>query len=61
MFPLTDDPKARFLKCTSCLQVIDARYLWHESARDLDFSDHSISQEFVARFEIFLDGLLDVG
>jgi len=61
MFALTDDPKARFLKCTNCIQVIDARYLWHESARNLDLSDHSISQKFVACLEVFLDGLLNVG
>ena len=61
MFPLTGDPKARFPKCTNCIQMIYARNLWHESARNLDLSDHGISQKFVACFEIFLDGLLNVG
>jgi len=61
MFPLTEDPKTCFLECANCIQVIDARYLWHESACNLDLSDHGISQKFVACCEIFLDCLLDVG
>jgi len=61
MFTLTDDPKARFLKCTHSIQMIDARYLWHESSRNLDLSNHGISQKFVACIEVFLDGLLNVG
>lgn len=61
VFALTNDAEACFLECPNRLQVVDAGYLGHDSAYDLDLPDLGISQKFVPCFKILLDGVLNIG
>lgn len=61
MFAVTRDAKARFLKSSHRIEMVDTGELGHVLFRDLDFPDLRTLQQFLDDAEVFLYCSFDIG